>query len=172
MQTDDLFSFLDDDESNAQKILTKGVEPENDEGPAMMKKKKRKVAETAAAEQKEEATPAMMLPPSTSNEAEKDGEEPVQKKPRLENPQPVVVDEFETEARREVAASAGLAGEVEAGQRLELRHQACYMLVLSLHLSYFSCRSDIKSPSHQVTHTSRSLSMSPPQNLLAFIRSL
>jgi ATP-dependent RNA helicase DOB1 len=37
----------------------------------------------------------------------------------------VVVDEFETEAKREVAASAGLTGATEtAGSRLELRHQA------------------------------------------------
>ncbi|GAW07422.1 antiviral helicase [Lentinula edodes] len=36
---------------------------------------------------------------------------------------PVVLDDFETEAKREVAASAGLTGGVEAGSRLELRHQ-------------------------------------------------
>jgi len=37
----------------------------------------------------------------------------------------VVVDEFETEAKREVAASAGLTGATEtAGSRLELRYQA------------------------------------------------
>ena len=36
----------------------------------------------------------------------------------------VVVDEFETEAKREVAVSAGLTGATEiAGSRLELRHQ-------------------------------------------------
>ena len=36
----------------------------------------------------------------------------------------VVVDEFETEAKREVAASAGLTGTTEtAGSRLELRYQ-------------------------------------------------
>ena len=48
---------------------------------------------------------------------------PAYKKPRKSSPQPVVVDEFETEAKREVAASAGLTGTVEAGSRLELRHQ-------------------------------------------------
>lgn len=47
----------------------------------------------------------------------------VQKKSRIASPQPVVVDEFETEAKREVAASAGLTGGVEAGSRLELKHQ-------------------------------------------------
>jgi len=36
----------------------------------------------------------------------------------------VVVDEFETEAKREIAASAGLTGATEvSGSRLELRHQ-------------------------------------------------
>jgi ATP-dependent RNA helicase DOB1 len=36
----------------------------------------------------------------------------------------MVVDEFETEAKREVAASVGLTGATEtAGSRLELRHQ-------------------------------------------------
>jgi len=45
------------------------------------------------------------------------------KKPRLASPKPVVVDEFEREAKREVAASAGLTGGVESGTRLELRHQ-------------------------------------------------
>ena len=45
------------------------------------------------------------------------------KKPRLASPNPVVVDEVEIEAKREVAASAGLTGAVEAGSRLELRHQ-------------------------------------------------
>ena len=46
------------------------------------------------------------------------------KKPRLASPKPVVVDEFEREAKREVAASAGLTGGIEPGTRLELRHQA------------------------------------------------
>jgi ATP-dependent RNA helicase DOB1 len=49
--------------------------------------------------------------------------EPSTKKARAATPPPVVLDEFETEAKREVAASAGLAGPVEAGSRLELRHQ-------------------------------------------------
>lgn len=45
------------------------------------------------------------------------------KKSRVSSPVPVVVDEFETEAKREMAASGGLTGSVEAGSRLELRHQ-------------------------------------------------
>jgi ATP-dependent RNA helicase DOB1 len=47
----------------------------------------------------------------------------VPKKPRTASPKPVVVDEFETEAKREVAASAGLTSGEESGSRLELRHQ-------------------------------------------------
>jgi ATP-dependent RNA helicase DOB1 len=50
------------------------------------------------------------------------------KRKRLEAPSssaPAIVDEFETEAKREVEASAGLTGAAEtAGSRLELRHQA------------------------------------------------
>lgn len=48
----------------------------------------------------------------------------VLKKQRLASPPaPLVVDEVEIEAKREVAASAGLQGAVEAGARLEIRHQ-------------------------------------------------
>jgi ATP-dependent RNA helicase DOB1 len=49
----------------------------------------------------------------------------------------VVVDEFETEAKREVAASAGLTGATEtAGSRLELRYQA------RLHWSFLELLAD------------------------------
>jgi ATP-dependent RNA helicase DOB1 len=47
------------------------------------------------------------------------------KRLRISSPHPVVVDEFETEAKREVAASAGLTGGVESGSKLELKHQVC-----------------------------------------------
>ncbi|KAJ3855603.1 ATP-dependent RNA helicase [Lentinula lateritia] len=43
---------------------------------------------------------------------------------------PVVLDDFETEAKREVAASAGLTGGVEAGSRLELRHQVRHQVAV------------------------------------------
>ncbi|PCH38886.1 antiviral helicase [Wolfiporia cocos MD-104 SS10] len=42
----------------------------------------------------------------------------------------MVVDEVEIEARREVAASAGLTGAVEAGSRLELRHQVRHQVAV------------------------------------------
>ncbi|KAH8110971.1 antiviral helicase [Phellopilus nigrolimitatus] len=59
-----------------------------------------------------------------------DEQEPASKKLRIASPAPVVVDEFETEAKREVAASAGLTGAVEAGSRLELRHQVRHQVAV------------------------------------------
>ena len=47
------------------------------------------------------------------------------KKQRLSSPKPVVLDDFETEAKREVATSAGLTGAAETESRLELKHQVC-----------------------------------------------
>lgn len=41
---------------------------------------------------------------------------------------PVVLDDFETEAKREIVASAGFAGGAEPGSRLEIRHQVCLSL--------------------------------------------
>ncbi|KXN88677.1 ATP-dependent RNA helicase mtr4 [Leucoagaricus sp. SymC.cos] len=47
------------------------------------------------------------------------------------SPNPVVLDAFETEAKREVAASAGLTGATtEAGSRLELRHQVRHQVAV------------------------------------------
>jgi ATP-dependent RNA helicase DOB1 len=48
---------------------------------------------------------------------------PESKRLRTEPANPILLDDFETEAKREVAASAGLTGADEAGTRLELRHQ-------------------------------------------------
>ncbi|KAH9849685.1 antiviral helicase [Lenzites betulinus] len=55
---------------------------------------------------------------------------PETKKPRISSPNPVVVDEVEIEAKREVPASAGLTGAVEAGSRLELRHQVRHQVAV------------------------------------------
>jgi ATP-dependent RNA helicase DOB1 len=132
MQTDDLFSFLDEDENVSRQPqpenVTEDVDMEDDESlPPKMRKKKRKAAEAAIAAEALENGRTNGGPPVTitqihDDEPDKD-EEPAPKKPRLASPKPVVVDEFQTEAKREVAASAGLTGTVEAGQRLELRHQ-------------------------------------------------
>ncbi|KAH9960623.1 antiviral helicase [Russula dissimulans] len=66
-------------------------------------------------------------PPSPPSE-----DEPPSKRQRLGAAAPaVVVDEFETEAKREVAASAGLTGATEAtGSRLELRHQVRHQVAV------------------------------------------
>ncbi|KJA17238.1 hypothetical protein HYPSUDRAFT_146799 [Hypholoma sublateritium FD-334 SS-4] len=59
------------------------------------------------------------------------GEGPsVPKKPRLSSPKPVILDDFETEAKREVAADAGLTGAAEAGSRLELKHQVRHQVAV------------------------------------------
>lgn len=55
------------------------------------------------------------------------------KKPRVSSPKPVVLDDFETEAKREVAASAGLTGSVDAGTRLELKHQVSSTIIHLIH---------------------------------------
>lgn len=74
------------------------------------------------------------------------------KKQRISSPKPVVVDEVEIEAKREVAASAGLTGSVEAGSRLELRHQVCSHAV-SPEIAYHTTRYGIKSLYRQATIT-------------------
>ncbi|KIP11280.1 hypothetical protein PHLGIDRAFT_489254 [Phlebiopsis gigantea 11061_1 CR5-6] len=48
----------------------------------------------------------------------------------MASPAPMVTDEVEIEAKREVAASAGLQGSVEAGSRLELRHQVRHQVAV------------------------------------------
>ncbi|KAF9042917.1 rRNA-processing arch domain-containing protein [Panaeolus papilionaceus] len=52
------------------------------------------------------------------------------------SPQPVVLDDFETEAKREVEASAGLTGTVEGGSRLELKHQVRHQVAVPPGYSY------------------------------------
>jgi ATP-dependent RNA helicase DOB1 len=54
------------------------------------------------------------------------------KKQRLSSPKPVVLDDFETEAKREVTISAGLTDTAETGSRLELKHQVCRLEKLNL----------------------------------------
>ena len=55
------------------------------------------------------------------------------KKQRFASPVPIVLDEVEVEAKREVKASAGLmsAEADEAGTRLELKHQARHLVDIS-----------------------------------------
>jgi hypothetical protein len=107
----DLFSFLD--ETPAEDTFEDGSDaPMDTDVPSSRKRR----ADSPSAS-----------PPERLQSAVTNGEAgPSSKKPRTASPKPVVVDEFETEAKREVAASAGLTGTgVDAGSRLELRHQVC-----------------------------------------------
>lgn len=131
MQTDDLFTFLDEDENNSRQsqsdYIAEDVDMDDDESlPPKMRKKKRKAVEAAMAAEALETgrvnSPAPVVVTRICG-SEQEDVAPLSKKPRLASPKPIVVDEFHTEAKREVAASAGLTGTVEAGQRLELRHQ-------------------------------------------------
>jgi len=108
----DPFSFLDDApvENGEQHDIEHDLAPETEPSPQELPHKRSAILST-----------------STDDEADS----PVSKKPRLALPKPVVVDEFETEAKREVAASAGLTGGVEAGSLLELRHQVMTSRCLS-----------------------------------------
>lgn len=111
MNSNDLFSFLDD------APMQEDEEPADDtmdmEEPKVPRKRKADTPNGGA------VVPDNEPGPST------------QKKLRMASPNPVVVDEFETEAKREVAASAGLTGGVEAGSRLELKHQVSFRTVCS-----------------------------------------
>ncbi|KAI0036405.1 antiviral helicase [Vararia minispora EC-137] len=55
-----------------------------------------------------------------------------------QEPEPVVLDDFEAEARREVAASAGLTGAADAGagSKLELRHQVRHQVAVPTGYDY------------------------------------
>ncbi|KAG9003025.1 ATP-dependent RNA helicase mtr4 [Tulasnella sp. JGI-2019a] len=57
------------------------------------------------------------------DEAEVEFSERALKRVRMEEPEPVVVDEFQTEAKREVAADAGLTGGDVSGTSILLTHQ-------------------------------------------------
>ncbi|PIL27430.1 hypothetical protein GSI_10578 [Ganoderma sinense ZZ0214-1] len=117
MDSNDLFSFLDEAPPKADSPQADGDIPmqEPDLSNDVLSKKRK-------------ASP----PTEPSNgEAVPSGETgPSPKKPRLASPNPVVVDEVEIEAKREVAASAGLTGTVEAGSRLELRHQVRHQVAV------------------------------------------
>lgn len=108
----DLFSFLDnappEDESDEETLADK-ISPSV---PASTSGQKRKSSPVNA--------DVGGLPPPPREPAERPA-----KRSRVASPVPVVVDEFQTEAKRELAASGGLTGAVEEGSRLELRHQVC-----------------------------------------------
>ncbi|KAI0366011.1 antiviral helicase [Pilatotrama ljubarskyi] len=120
MDSNDLFSFLDEapqQDADGDVQMNAALEASAANGST----RKRKAA--SPSQPKDSAsTPEQ----SITNEA--GPSEP--KKPRLASPNPMVVDEVEIEAKREVAASAGLTGAVEAGSRLELRHQVRHQVAV------------------------------------------
>ena len=102
MNSNDLFSFLDETREGDDSDHDEPMDIETDP-PAI---NKRKVD--------------ILLDPDEENL-----QVSAPKKQRLSSPKPVVLDDFETEAKREVATSAGLTGAAETGSRLELKHQVC-----------------------------------------------
>lgn len=121
MNSSDLFSFLDEvpqenEDENEQDSMQVDVEPVQ----SMATHKRRAESPTVAAhngQRFDEPGPS------------------VPKRPRIASPKPIVLDDFETEAKREVAVSAGLTGSVDPGARLELKHQVCsYSLLYQLSL--------------------------------------
>ncbi len=116
MSGTDLFSFLDApaDDSDDVEIEDATEQGQENDQPAILK---RKAASPSPAPVDQNGDTDM------DNDAQLDGNGPT-KRPRMGSPNPIVLDDFETEAKREVAASAGLTGATtEAGSRLELRHQ-------------------------------------------------
>lgn len=118
MTSNDLFSFLDDDHDSGNSDSE--ITPD-----AMQVDKEPARVPTPSNKRSAPKPPTHLKSPASSPPPEN---EPPSKRKRLDFPSAsasaVVVDEFETEAKREVAASAGLTGATDAaGVRLELRHQ-------------------------------------------------
>lgn len=101
MNANDLFSFLDDGRSSED---GEHVDVPNNQGH------KRKAGSPSSSTNRSPVVGVEAHPPES-------------KRLRTEPVNPILLDDFETEAKREVAASAGLTGADEAGTRLELRHQ-------------------------------------------------
>jgi ATP-dependent RNA helicase DOB1 len=125
MTSKDLFSFLDhdhDSEASDSEIASNAMQVDGSPRSQLARAPTPpdKHSANSPGPRKRIKSPSLSPPPE-------DG--PPSKRKRFEVPSAsapaVVVDEFETEAKREVAASAGLTGATEiAGSRLELRHQA------------------------------------------------
>jgi ATP-dependent RNA helicase DOB1 len=127
MTSNDLFSFLDDnhDSGNSDsEIIPDAMQVDKEPACVPIPSNKRPGA----------ASPELQtrVKSPTSSPPPEDG--PPFKRKRLDpsaSAPAVVVDEFETEAKREVAASAGLTGATDAaGLRLELRHQVMLQVLL------------------------------------------
>lgn len=130
----DLFSFLDNaaDESDNEALTDEIPIPPS--VPVSTSGQKRKSSPGN--------TDLGRLPPASREVVER----PL-KRSRAASPVPVVVDEFQTEAKREMAASGGLTGPVEEGSRLELRYQVCEATRLYCPFSSYSGPASSRYPS-------------------------
>ncbi len=167
MSSNDLFSFLDEapeetETNGGDNAMAIDTIPDESVIP-----RKRKVA-VGTSEPRQNGGTSRHSPDSDPGPS-------IPKKPRTASPKPVVLDEVEIEAKREVAASAGLTGAVEEGSRLELKHQVHVLHTLtSMHFSYMvhNYRCDIKSLSHLVILIFLSPTMHLPRSQPVNISSL
>lgn len=155
MSGNDLFSFLNDEDNDDEQNVVESEDvappnPSSSTSPSAMDVDGATSTSPSSKKRKVDAFPPTNGTTSGANETQEvamdereDAGPSLLKKPRIAEPspaplvQPVVVDEFETEAKREVAASAGLTGAAEAaGSRLELKHQVS---VQCLGPVYFPC---------------------------------
>ena len=119
---------------------------------------------------KRKASPSVEQPVQNgglSRSGEDGAGSPSHKKQRFASPGPIVLDEVEVEAKREIRVSAGLmsAETDETGPRLELRHQARQPVsISSLRTNYNPHRLDIRSLYLQVIHTFQFPNTSHQQN--------
>ncbi|KAJ8088841.1 ATP-dependent RNA helicase mtr4 [Marasmius tenuissimus] len=102
---DDLFSFLDNAPPDNDDIEIDDIDASN------VKKRKPELSRPKLNNGR----------PSTSMKQKKKAASPAN---------PVITDDLQIEARREVEANAGLQGGVEAGSRLELRHQVRHQVAI------------------------------------------
>jgi ATP-dependent RNA helicase DOB1 len=118
MDSNALFSFLGEEGAHGAESIDKHI--------------KRQLLQTAIPKKRKDISP-VVVDLSADSDVHSSGESSP-KKPRLCAKDPVVLDDFETEAKREVEASAGLTGTAESGARLELRHQVRYYF--TFHFKY------------------------------------
>lgn len=123
MSSADLFSFLDDAPQDAD------IEEAYDEAQMQVEENHGEQTEHADDTKKRKAAEAS----ETTEDIREDPGPSAHKKQRLASPGPAVVDEVEIEAKREVAAVAGLQTSAgEAGAKLELRHQVRTLSICTL----------------------------------------
>jgi ATP-dependent RNA helicase DOB1 len=136
MSANNLFSFIDspEDDNDEDIVLQDGIEQgepfQNDDRPPTPTSTLKRKASSPTQRPSQQHGDSNIGPGSQLDENAHT------KRARLRSPNPVVLDDFETEAKREVAASAGLTGAVaEAGSRLELRHQVNFSAFLGRYLA-------------------------------------